>query len=229
MNFLSHFYLDQHVDDSLYIVGIATPDLLSIFDSNVRLKERKLPIPMENSATPEQLSIYNGALRHFHVDRIFHSSDFFHKETQLISRLLKAEFKDPPIHRGFFIGHILLELVMDRILVQKDINLVHRYYTHFEKFGVKLMEQKTEWLCRRPLPGYDAFLVRFIERKHLHYYKDWDFLKDILRRMLNYVQIDNTQFIDHPAFIEIMEKYQAGLSLRCPAAFAKFSEQLIRK
>ena len=42
MNLVAHFYLDQHHPEPLFAVGAATPDLLSIYNNGIRLKQRNL-------------------------------------------------------------------------------------------------------------------------------------------------------------------------------------------
>ena len=112
MNLVAHYHLDRTLVNSYFVVGAATPDLLSIYNSQVRIKQRHLKKLSEDELgriTPPFLA---GLQKHFFADGIFHTSPLFHQETKRISNMLVEYFPDLEIQRKFFIGHILLELMI---------------------------------------------------------------------------------------------------------------------
>ena len=148
MNFISHFYLDRDLNDSHFFTGVSTPDLVSLFDRNIRLKARQMPLLMENEATPEEVSFYQGVLRHFEGDRIFHTSHFFERETGQINDILKETFQER-VGRGFFVAHILFELLLDKILIQDDPSLLSEFYGHLTARPIQEYVRLTEWVTPR--------------------------------------------------------------------------------
>ena len=124
MNFISHYFLDRDLDDSWFFAGISTPDLVSVFDRNVRLKKRKMPPIQEDVSTPGQISFYKGVMRHFEVGSHFSIPlSFSIPETAIISRLLKQSFIPGEVERSFFVAHIALELILDKVLIQTHRDL----------------------------------------------------------------------------------------------------------
>ncbi len=227
MNLISHFYLDREHPESLYFVGIATPDLVSVFDRKTRLKAANLPIIMENESSREQMSFYNGILRHFEVDALFHSSEFFQTETQLLARQLKDTFGDKQVKRSFFVAHILLELILDRILILKDSELLYSFYKHFQNKDILKLVYFTEWACKKPLPGYAAFLWKFAEKKFLYNYTEWEFLVKVIENLLKKVGIQHNTYLHDVRFIQQLEIYQEGLTERYPTALRTLSSKLM--
>ncbi|MEZ4826017.1 MAG: hypothetical protein R3C61_06945 [Bacteroidia bacterium] len=228
MNFISHFYIDRKVNDSLFFAGVSTPDLVSVFDRNIRLKESRMPLIMENEATAGEISFYNGVMRHFEADRIFHTSPFFYEETHIIARLIERNFKEGVYKRAFFVGHVLFELLLDKILIQDDDTLVSDFYRHLESYPVQELVRLTEWVTHTAMPSYDGFLRKFFTKKYLTSYVDPEHVAYVLRRIVQGVGIAEISYIQSPRFLAMMETYEAGLALRCYPAFSQLNEKLCK-
>lgn len=228
MNFISHFYLDRKVNDSLFFAGVSTPDLVSVFDRNIRLKKSRMPLIMENEASQDEISFYNGVMRHFEADRIFHSSDFFTEETHFIARLIESTFEKPEYERTFFVAHILFELLLDKILIQQDQTLVPEFYRHLETYPVHELVRLTEWVTHTPMPSYDSFLKKFMSKKYLSNYVDPAHVCYILRRIVQGVGIQHVTYLQSPKFLGMVEEYEEELSGRCYAGFEYLNQQLLK-
>jgi hypothetical protein len=228
MNFIAHFYMDRHVEDTLFFVGVSTPDWVSIFNRQIRVKENRLPLIMENEATPAEISFYHGIVRHLEVDRVFHSSSFFEYETAEISRLLKLHFAEEAVSRRFFVAHVMFELVLDKVLIQADPSLLPAYYSHLESCDMDQIVQLTEWITATPMPGYDGFVGKFIHKKFLYQYTDWNHVIYVLRRLLERVGVDTHEFLDTEAFMSLAKTYEAGLNRRYLKALQGFGQGLVR-
>lgn len=226
MNFISHYYFDRGQAESLFFVGVSTPDLVANFNRGIRLKRARLPLIMENEASEAQINFYNGILRHFEVDRLFHSSTFFKEETHLIAAILKEHFGAPQIEKSFFVAHILLELILDRLLINQHNDILYSFYSHFKQKEVLTLVRFTEWACKRTLPGYDQFLTRFAERKFLYNYSDWQFLIEVMENLLRKVGIQGGAYLRTPAFLDLMLRYEEGLSARYSVALEEITQKL---
>lgn len=228
MNFLSHYYLDHDVDDSLFVVGASTPDLLSIFDRKIKFKEGHISKRVQDSeVTAEQQSFYQGVIRHFQVDKLFHSSDFFHEETTQLSHKLREAFPDADIQRSFFLAHILLELTLDRLLIQKDESLLYQFYHHFDRCTPQRIKKLTGWLAGTDaLTSYDAFLRKFTRDQHLYRYKDWSYIIFVLKRILRRVGIFEYAYLDSRAFMSFLFAYESDLASRYQQVLQDFMRKL---
>ena len=102
------------------------PDLLKNADKHIILHPEKLQ--HQNQSVNMIISGWN---RHLDVDRYFHSSDFFiHHSHQLKLQLLPV-LNGSPV-KPFFLGHVGLELVLDNLLLTKDIITTDSFYRHLE-------------------------------------------------------------------------------------------------
>jgi acyl carrier protein phosphodiesterase len=212
------------MEDSLFVVGTCTPDLVSIFDRNVRFKESSISKRVQNSeVSPEQMSFYQGVIRHFQVDRIFHSSDFFHTETRQLASELREAFPATHMKRSFFVAHVLLELVLDRLLIAKDEMLLSKFYAHFERCPNEQIVALTRWLTGgEPLPAYSDFVRRFTEDKHLYRYQEMDYIIYVLKRILRRVGIFEYDYLNSQAFLYQVQQYEQELGQRFEAVLEDF-------
>lgn len=227
MNFISHFYLDRELNNSLFFIGVSTPDLVSVFDRTVRLKKSRMPLIMENEATGDEINFYNGVMRHFEGDRIFHTSDFFHNEVHRISHLLEKTFAKGEVERGFFVAHIMFELLLDKILIQEDETLVPEFYEHLESHPISEFVRLTEWVTHTPMPAYDGFLEKFIHKKYLYNYTDPHQVIFILQKIVRGVGIQDIDYLHSRKFLDLLLKYEKELAGRCYSGFAWLNKKLL--
>ncbi|MEM0995846.1 MAG: hypothetical protein AAGN35_02150 [Bacteroidota bacterium] len=212
MNFISHFYADRGVQDALFIVGTVTPDLMSIYNAKYRVKNSHLN-KFDRLAHPEvPRSFLKGLERHFFVDRIFHDSDNFRRETERISQELPLRLPQYDIQRKFFIGHLLLELLMDKIIIDRDPRILEEFYGHFaDARQYAPLQQFTGLVAGHTLGTYVSFLRKFYENKYLYKYQEYAHLIWVLGQLLRRVRVESRDFLHAPAFLDYMKEYETGL------------------
>lgn len=208
MNFLSHYYLDRHIGNDYFVVGVCTPDLLSIFNREVRIKSKKMH---HFRGTTEFDFFQTGVERHFEADKIFHSSLFFQEECRYISLNLHEIFGAKEIKRSFFVSHILLELMLDKVLIKRDSQLVDGFYYHFKQVALHQIVEMTEKMAERELAAYSAFLQRFLQHQYLYHYSEYAYIVFVLRRLLRRVGIPEGNYLDDAQFIDFLAKYEQRL------------------
>jgi len=205
MNFLSHFYLDRQSSDSLFVSGTCTPDLMSIFSRAVRVKHQSLIIPIGTE------TFYQGVLRHYAADKAFHTCDFFLEESHAITLFLREHFTSNQVHRTFFIGHVLVELMIDKVLIAQDETLVSDFYAHLETVTAHKLAESTQYFVDKPLLGYEAFLQRFIQNRYLFHYSKYEYIIFVLKQIVQRVGISETSFMDSQTFAHFLEEYEKEL------------------
>jgi len=228
MNFIAHYYMDRHVEDSYFFLGVNAPDLVSIHNRRVRLKEHNLPLLMENDASEREINFYNGVLRHLEVDRVFHTSPFFERETEILGQLFRERFSEGTIKRSYFLAHILFELMLDRVMMVDDPSLLSRYYGHWENVSNTEIVHLTEWMAGKHLPGYASFLKKFVRKKYLYHYQEIELFTGVIRRIMERVRITETDFLYTPAFQDLLVTYEQGLRSRYPLSILEFGKKLVR-
>jgi hypothetical protein len=217
MNFLSHYYLDRTANNSLFFLGVSTPDLVSLFHRTSRLHQHKLPERPNVDDQPLAHHFHVGICRHFAADAVFHSSEFFLRETSLLARQIREQIPGSNPARPSFIAHIALELLLDRILISAHPDLVPGYYAHFSEEPPETIARLTEWITGKQLPQYPAFLRDFVARKSLYHYLEWDRMLFILQRIVEGVGLQAGFIRNDPDFQHLLEKYERNLTVTAEA------------
>lgn len=220
MNFLSHYYLDRDTSVPLFTAGAATPDLLSIFHPETRLRSSDMPRIYALSVTPDERDFADGLNRHFVADGIFHDSVLFREESHWISQELLRTFPETPPRRRFFIAHVLLELILDKVLIDNNPKLLDRFYADFDSLApFEGLVRVTERALGLPLENYDHFLEKFLLNRYLYRYTDWEHIRYVLGRIMRRVRVTSGTWISSPRFLQLMQDCQARLDTRHQAFF----------
>lgn len=187
MNYLSHYYFDRENTSPLYTLGSIFPDLLSNFDrklKNIPKKDIKDAITDPSDQTTSALSDFrDGIKRHFELDRLFHSGDFFIEQTQWLSREIESLELKTLSRRIYFFAHVLLELILDRVLLFQIPDLALQFYSQLEKSSLSCL--KTYFQLNNFLPHYEGFgnyFNNFMERKFILKYSENEMIIKVLNR-----------------------------------------------
>ena len=228
MNFIAHYFLDHTNPESYFALGAATPDLLSIYNPALRIKHHHLK-SQSLFFKPEHGIFYSGLKRHFLADALFHSSEFFSAEMKRISIELSEELPDEAIPRKFFLAHILVELILDRVIMRDHPNIIMDYYHHFDTTPMRQVKETTEFVAGHTLPNYEHFLNKFKENRYLLHYLEWDHIIFVVKLILRRVGITNHEFTENPAFYALLGGYESGLMHRYPALFEEMHDKANRE
>ncbi len=204
MNFLSHFSLDRLHPDSEYLVGVCIPDLLSIYDRKLRIRHLShhlhFPAPLQK--------FYLGVIRHYDTDKVFHTCEFFERETHIVSADLRKLFPDGSVKRSYFVAHVLIEILIDKILIAEDDKLVSDFYFHFQKIGVNRITEMAQALLDTPVSTFSGFLQKFMDNQYLYHYESYEYIIFVLKRIVGRVGIEETAYMDSPVFWEYLREYE---------------------
>lgn len=165
MNFLSHFYIDRNNESSYFKLGVVLPDLIRNY--NRRVRSNKIAVPSENDHANIR-QIKSGIKKHLRVDKLFHSSEFFKSYQALIKeKLLLYQLPKP-----FFVPHLFLEILLDRVLLIKHSGVCEAFYSNLKKVNFSHIE---------PVfvndPNYDhndfcSYIKKFMHYQYIYSYLD---------------------------------------------------------
>jgi hypothetical protein len=164
LNYLSHFYLDEHLADAAFSVGGALPDLSRLRGKGFRLKPGHFVGDV--ALNPLQTRIEAGIARHFAIDAHWHNAPLFtHLEHQTRQILAEAGIR---VRRTSFLGHIGAEMLLDRALLHRDPLLAHRFYAAFtnevlaEVYPLAALKGHADWV-----PKLQTGMAAFLKRRYL--------------------------------------------------------------
>lgn len=148
LNYYSHYYFDAAENNVPYNFGLVLPDFVRNFSYGQRMKWAQQKF--EDSRLQD---LHNGVSQHFKTDKFFHGCDFFKVACKEVEHILELPMKTHGLPRVFFAAHLLVEMVLDRVLMQEDnLQGIEKFYaeianmdyalvaTYFEKTGLKDFE-----------------------------------------------------------------------------------------
>lgn len=185
MNYLSHGY--RFLDQPLFLAGTVVPDWLSVVNRRVRARKRRV-LPVVQTTEDEGIrQVGLGILQHHHDDDVFHRCELF---MQLESRLA-AEFRrhmpDKFDHRPGFLGHIVVELMLDHTITTRHPEWLDEFYAAVARVDGELVQRAVNQMSLRQTDRLAWFIDRFLEERFLYDYASDDGmffrLNQVLRRV----------------------------------------------
>ena len=168
MNYFAHGR--RFLDRPYFLAGTAVPDWLNVINRRSRPRRAKTFV---SDSDPHVASIASGVLQHQLDDRWFHQTPAF----MSLNWKFTVEIRDRlPSDNGFrptFLGHILVELLLDATLIQDNIEQLDRYYDVIEALDPQIVAHAVNRMVTQPAEGLDLFLPRFSEERFLY-----DYLED---------------------------------------------------
>lgn len=125
MNYLAHGY--RFLDDPHKLAGTAVPDWLSVVDRRVRVRSRRI-LELHASLLNEDRSLADGMLQHLRDDDAFHRSGIFLQLESELSGRFRRIMPDAYDHRPGFLGHIVVEILLDATIADRNPEILPRYY-----------------------------------------------------------------------------------------------------
>lgn len=169
MNFLSHHFLVRHHPSGIFRAANVLPDLLRVSNPSLKIFGSRNLLA---DSSPQEMAIRDGILNHFKTDRLFHDLPVFRIHVERLKKSLKTVFED---HRGtrlFFLSHILVEMILDRIILKEDLILGENFY-----HDLKMLDEQWVHTSMAGFQKYDGrqfsyHLKRFIESEYLFSYRE---------------------------------------------------------
>jgi hypothetical protein len=168
MNYFAH---GRHfVDDPFFLAGASLPDWLNVVDRKIRARRRRA-LPLIECEDRELAALAAGVCRHHADDQWFHGTRAFAE----LSLELTLSVRDVlPADEGFrpsFLGHILVELLLDAALIDEDAASIERYYAAMDRLdGPRIERLAAEITGTRPV-GLADWIGRFSAARFLLDYR----------------------------------------------------------
>src|SRR6185436_16821304 len=117
MNYFAHGRNYTH--DPYFLAGTAIPDWLSIVDRQVRATARRAK-ELVDDPEPRVAALARGVMQHHADDDWFHQTPAFHELNVTFTGRMRAILPEDDGFRPAFLGHILVELLLDAVLIQQQ-------------------------------------------------------------------------------------------------------------
>jgi hypothetical protein len=170
MNYFAHAY--RFLDDPYFVAGTAVPDWLTAADRRVRVRPKRAEAFVEDP-DPRTASIARGVLQHARDDARFHRTQAFTELSWGLAASIRQAVDGDSGFRPNFLGHLLVEVLLDASLITQDPARLEHYYRALDSVDGGLVEEAVNRMASRPTGRLAPMILRFCRERIL-----WDYLED---------------------------------------------------
>ena len=184
MNFLCHAlpYLDRPV----LAACTGVPDFLSVIDRKIRARGR-MATPFLDSDDEVMRDVASGIMKHIDDDRWFHGGETFVRMNLEFAVELRDLLPGDAGFRPTFLGHILIEMLLDANYLLFDRSIVDRYYAMFASLPVEAIQSSVNTITGKPTDKIADTMKRFADIGFLYDYAQDDTLLFRLNQVMKRV------------------------------------------
>lgn len=185
MNYLAHGR--DCLADPWQLAGTALPDWLRVLGRRPRVHAEDA-LPHDGSADPALRALAHGVLRHHREDAWFHTSEAFRDVGHDVAGLLRAVLPRDAGHRPRFLGHLVLEVLLDAALAEKRPGLLDAYYHALDEVDPDRLAELATALAGADASRLGPLVRRFREARFLGEYASDEGVRHRLGQVLRRVR-----------------------------------------
>jgi hypothetical protein len=170
VNYFAHAL--PFLDRPYFVAGTAVPDWLSVADRKVRLRSKHVEAFLAD-ADPCTAEVAAGVLQHLRDDAQFHATRAFAETSLALAVRARDALGGETGLRPAFLGHLLVELLLDAALVADDPGRLTAYSEVLEEVDAQRVEAAVNRMAPRPTERLAVFIDLFRRERIL-----WDYLED---------------------------------------------------
>ncbi|MHB8974493.1 MAG: hypothetical protein ACYC3X_00390 [Pirellulaceae bacterium] len=207
MNYFGHGY--RYVGDPHFLAGTAVPDWLSVINRRVRARER-LAQPCTQDADPVVAAVAAGVVRHHRDDDWFHRTLAFTELSLALTVSIREQLAGDRGFRPSFLGHILVEILLDGALIEQDIARLDQYYLSLQSLDTVVVSRAIHRMTTGTVPNLPEMIRRFCTERFLYDYLDNAKLLTRLNRVMGRVDLPQLP----PSFLSLLPAARRQVSER---------------
>ncbi len=169
MNYFAHGR--QFIDDPYFLAGTAVPDWLNVVDRRVRVRAKQAQ-PHTTDGDPRVAQVAAGIVQHCRDDDWFHATRAFAELSLDFCRMLRGRLPADEGFRPHFVGHILVEILLDAALIAENPPRLDRYYASLASLDGRLVEEAVNRISVRPAHNLGELIPLFSRERFLSDYAD---------------------------------------------------------
>jgi hypothetical protein len=170
MNYFAHAL--PFLDRPYFLAGTAVPDWLAVADRKVRLRSKHTEAFL-NDADPCLREVAAGVLQHLRDDTQFHATRAFAETSLQLTVAARDALGSETGLRPAFLGHLLLELLLDAALVAENPGRLVDYCRILDGVDARQVEAAVNRIAPRSTERLALFIDLFRRERIL-----WDYLED---------------------------------------------------
>lgn len=184
MNFLCHAI--PYSDQPLMAMCTGVPDWLSAVDRKIRAR-RKMAAAHLDSDDEELRQVACGIIQHIDDDKWFHGTEAFVTTNLELAVQLRDLLPGDSGFRPMFVGHIIIEMLLDAGWIRRDPSIAKRYYDSIIEQDAKVIERCVNIITGKPTDKLAVVVQKYAEMQFLFDYLDYDLLLMRLNQVMKRV------------------------------------------
>jgi hypothetical protein len=186
MNYFAHGR--AFLDDPYFLAGTAVPDWLNVIDRRMRVRSKHAR-PFVEDEDPCLAAVARGIVQHHHDDDWFHQTRAFAELSLEFARRMRQALPADEGFRPSFLGHIVVELLLDGLLAEEQPAELDRYYAALTSIDAELVQAAVNQMATATTALFPTFLPRFLAERFLYDYAEDAKLLTRLNHVLRRVQL----------------------------------------
>ncbi len=186
MNYYAH--ARPFLDNPYFAAGTAVPDWLSVLDRKMRVSS-KAAQTLASHADGRVASLAAGIVQHHHDDGWFHQTRAFAELSLQLTAAVRQVLPQDDGFRPSFLGHILVEILLDASLIAAAPAQLDAYYEALNRVDPQLIGDVINQVATRPSGLWPVFISQFRAERFLYDYLEDAKLLARLNRVMRRVQL----------------------------------------
>ena len=217
MNYFAHAWneLAESPIDGYRLAGLAVPDWLGVVARRTKCRTQHVE-PYLNDTDNRVASLARGVAQHHADDAWFHQTNAFAELSLAFSRDIAEHLHEQTDLRPSFLGHILVELLLDAELIRRNPSALDSYYE-------MLSQIDADWVCRqiarftgKPVEQLAEVIPRFIRIRFLADYATDRLLLFRMNQIMARVRLANLP----PEFGDLLPEFRSRVAQQADALLA---------
>ena len=186
MNYFAHGM--NYLDRPYFLAGTAIPDWLSVADRKVRMRSRRVE-PFVDGSGSDHAELAAGVMQHLTDDGWFHQTRAFHDATTEMAKAFREALGPDDGFRPGFLGHIVTEIILDGVLIERDQSKLDEYYRVVGSVDAEQIQSDVNKMARDETSRLAEFIEIFCREKFLYDYLDTNRLLFRLNQVMRRVKL----------------------------------------
>jgi hypothetical protein len=186
MNYFAHGR--AFLDDPYFLAGTAVPDWLNVVARRVKVRT-KHALPFVDDSDGQYSAVARGIVRHHADDSWFHETQAFAELSWQFTARIRGCLAGDDGLRPSFLGHILVEILLDASLIADDPTRLETYYRSLAAVDPELVEQAVCRMATGRPERLGTFITLFLRERFLWDYADNGKLCYRLNQVLRRVEL----------------------------------------